>query len=226
MKKILILIVSIVLIGMFTTGIQAQSLTFKIGIFNPTANSDLWESNLDNLAFEKKDMQGQYYGLEYEQFMNPNFTVFIEGGHYTKEHYSFYRDYEYDDGSPIYQNLALQISSLELGFKFYPMSNRTRIAPFFGAAAGVYYWQYEQWGDFIDVVEGTVSEAEYVEASEYSFGFSGKAGILFRPTRNLGFSVEARYQFLKGDLEPFFEGFEKFDMNGFTLTAGFSIYFR
>jgi hypothetical protein len=222
----LILIVSLVLIGSFVTNVQAQSLTFKIGLFNPTLNSDIWEINMDNLAFDKKDLQGQYYGLEYEQAMSRNLSVFLEGGHYTKDHYSFYSDYEYDDGSPIYQNLALQVTSLELGFKFYPLGQRMRFAPYFGASGGIYYWQYEMWGDFIDVVEGTVDEDQYVEASAYTPGFSGKAGILFRPARNLGFTAEARYQYLKGELSSFFEGFEKLDMNGLILTVGFSINFR
>jgi opacity protein-like surface antigen len=210
----------------FTSALKAGSLNFKAGIYNPFTKSDLWEINMENLAFDKQDAQDKLFGLEFEHFVGRNLSFTIEGVYYETEHYSFYRDYEYDDGSPIYQNLALSIGGLEAGVKFYPVGRRMRFSPYIGGGAGVYYWQYEQWGDFIDFFDDTVAEDEYAEASAYTVAFNVKAGFVYRLSRGFGISFEGRYIGLKGNLSEFFEGFEKFDMTGWGVTIGANLFFR
>ncbi|MCP5047998.1 MAG: porin family protein [bacterium] len=226
MKKLSLLTMVFFMISGLAMNTHAQSLNFKIGLFQPSLQSDLWEINMENLAFEKQDLQGRYFGVEYEHFLGKNLSIALEGGYYSKEHYSLYRDFEYDDGSSIFQNMALEIFVMEVDFKFYPMGHRTRFFPYFGAGGGVYRWKYEQWGDFIDFEDNTVMEDEYLESSAYTPGFNAKAGFVLRPSRQLGISVEARYQSVKGELSSFFEGFEKLDLSGFTVTAGIHIFVR
>jgi outer membrane protein W len=225
MKKSVLLTVMLVFTGL-TLNAQAGSLNLKIGLFHPALESDLWQINMENLAFDKADMQGKYYALEYEYFVARNLSVSIEGGYYQQDHFTFYRDYEYDDGSEIPQNIALEIAGLELGFKFYPMGHRQRFFPYLGAGGGLYYWKYEQWGDIIDFENDVVYQDEYAETSTYTPGFNAKAGFVFRPSRSMGIAFEGRYQFLKGELSSFFEGFEKLDMSGFGFTIGFNLYMR
>jgi len=204
--------------------VQAQGFNFKVGIFYPKMESDLWVTNMENLTMSKQDMQAVYYGLEYENFINRYMSVSIEGGYYEKEHYASYRDYEYDDGSPIEQNVGLQIYSLEAGMKIYPLGQRVRFCPYFGGGAGLYYWKYKQWGDFINFDSGTVSEGEYAETSAYTPGANLKGGFILRLKRNFGIVLEAQYQYLKGELSSSFEGFEKLDLNGFKVIAGINFF--
>ena len=209
--------------------LNGQSLNLKIGLFHPSLNSDLWEVNMENLAFEKQDMLSEYYGIEYEHFFGSQISFSLEGGYYKKELYSMYKDFEYDDGSPIYQNLALKITSIEADFKFYPVSHRRKFYPFLGAGIGMYYWKYEQWGDFLifdgnEVVD--VLEGEYLETSTYTAGFNAKGGFVFRFNRQWGISFETRYVHLKGDLSAFFQDFEKLDLGGFTFNLGVNFFLR
>lgn len=224
MKKIFLIMLSLAMLN--TLGLNAQSLTLKIGLFHPAMKSDLWDINMENLAFDKQDMVDKYYGMEYEHFLGNNLSFSVEGGYYEKEHYSMYRDFEYDDGSPIYQNVALKITSMEVDFKFYPVSHRQKFYPFIGAGVGMYYWKYEQWGDFIDFEYDTVLEDEYLETSTYTPGFNAKAGFVFRFKRKFGVSFEARYTHLQGNLSSFFEGFEKLDLGGFTFNFGVNFFLR
>jgi hypothetical protein len=229
MKKLLLtLLFSVILMtGMSNTVLHSQSFNLKIGMFHPNMESDLWEQNMIDLALQKQDMRAAYYGLEYEQFLNRYISLSVEGGYYNKEHLSFYRDWEYDDGSPIYQNLALRIVSVEADLKLYPLGYQNRITPYLGGGAGMYFWKYEQWGDFIiDPDLGMVSEDEYAETTTNTFGFNAKAGIVMRFGRGMGVSLEAKYQFVKGELSSFFEGWEKFDLSGFTYTIGINLYLR
>ena len=228
MKKILLtlLFTLIMMIGVNSSALYGQSFNFKIGMFHPRMQSDLWEENMINLALEKQDMRGAYYGAEYEHFMNRYISFALEGGYYYQEHFSFYKDWEYDDGSPIYQNLALRIISVEAGIKLYPLGHRKRFFPYVGGGAGMYFWKYEQWGDFIDFQSGTVSEDEYAETTTNTVGFNAKAGIVMRLSRNLGVAFEGKYQLVKGELSAFFEGWEKFDLSGFSYTLGINFYIR
>jgi hypothetical protein len=137
MKKIFFVFLLIITIGLFSLKAQ-NNLNFKIGLFVPSLSSDLWDVNIENLTFNKEDFRDVYYAMEYEFFINRKLSLSFETGRYKHEEYSMYRDYEYDDGSPIYQNLSLKITSFELNFKIYPMGTRARIYPFIGGGGGLY----------------------------------------------------------------------------------------
>jgi outer membrane protein W len=178
---------------------------------------------MENLAFNKQDMLASYYGLEYESYFSRNLSFTIEGGYYEKTHYSQYSEYEYDDGTPIFQNLSLEILSLELDLKIYPIGHQRYFCPFIGAGVGIYHWKYEQWGEFINFDDDTVEEG-YADTSTYTPGFNVKGGFTFRIRRSVGISFEAKYQYLKGELSSFFEGFDKLDLNGVLFNLGINFY--
>jgi hypothetical protein len=71
----------------------------------------------------------------------------------------------------------------------------------------------------------TVQEG-YAETNTYSMGFNGKAGIGIRLGHYFGLIFQAKYQYLKGQLSSFFEGFEKLDLSGFHYSLGFCFFFR
>lgn len=231
MKRVsLLIILSVVMLSFLPLDARrfpiyrSQSVNLKIGLFQPAMNSDLWDINMENLALNKQDMQNIYYAVEYELFFNPIFSLSLEAGHYNKEHYSQYKDYEYDDGSPIYQNLALRITSFEFDLKIYPIGHKYTFNPYIGAGLGIHSWHYEQWGDFIHFDDMTVEEG-YADTRTYTLGFNAKAGFLFKITRSVGISFETRYLYLKGQLSSLFEGFNKFDLSGMTFNFGLNLFF-
>ncbi len=221
MKRLSSVILSLAIITCIPA--NAQSLNLKIGLWNPDMNSDLWDTNMENLALNKQDMRDPIYALEYEMFFQRRFAVTFELAHYEKEHYSAYKDYEYEDGSPINQNLALTITSVELNLKIYPTTYQRMFNPFIGAGVGIYHWVYEQWGDFINFDDFTVQEG-YADTSTYTAGLNARAGFVLRFRKSVGFSFEARYQYLKGQLSSLFDGFEKLDMNGLALYIGLNLF--
>ncbi|MCK4890748.1 MAG: hypothetical protein KAS21_05960 [Candidatus Aminicenantes bacterium] len=223
MKKIFLISILVLFFG--ASFISGQSLNFKIGIFSPMLESDLWEVNKENLYFSNEDLQSIYYGVEYEHFIGRHFSMAFEAGTFEKTVYSQYKDYEYDDGSPIYQDLFLSISGIEANIKIYPIGHRKVFNPYIGAGVGVYFWEYEQWGDFIDFNTWEVYEG-YGYTEKYSAGFNFKGGFVFRFKRHMGISFEAKYQYLKGQLSNLFEGFEKLDLSGLTLNIGLNLFFR
>jgi len=222
MKKVTLMIcITVLAAGL----LSAQSLNLKIGIFKPAIASDLWEINLENLAFKKADMLAAYYAAEYEVFMGRRASFTLEIGDYSRTINSEYRDYTWEDGAPIYQNLSLRITPMEVGLKLYPAGHRGIFNPFAGVGVGLYKWTYEQWGDFINFETMDVYEGHAI-TDTYSFGFNGRLGFVYRFSRSFGVLIEGRYQYLKGELSGDFEEFEKLDLSGFSAVLGLNIYFR
>jgi len=217
----------LVLLLVIATGLQlsAHQLTLKVGLFQPQLNSDLWDINRENLAFDTADMLEGTFAAEYEYFLDQRLSLAFETSTYSKTHYSQYSDWVHEDGSPIFQNLALRITSFELAIKLYPFGHRPVLHPFLGLGGGLYAWRYEQWGEFIDFNDMSVSDG-YAETETYTLGASGRAGFGFQFNPLFGLMVEAKYQYLKGRLSSFFEGFESLDLSGFTYQLGLTFRFR
>ena len=203
----------------------AQSVNFKVGLFFPRMQSDLWETNLENLTLSRPDMVNAYYGGEYEFYFDRHASFSLEVGSYARSYYAQYRDYTFQDGSPIFQNVSLRIVPIEASLKFYPLGHRTRFFPFIGAGAGVYAWTYQQWGSFINFQDDSVNEG-FAETRRFAFGLNGRLGLVFRFHSRLGIALEGKYLGLRGRLSEFFQDFEPLDLGGFSANASFNIYLR
>ncbi len=208
------------------TGILfSQSLNLKIGLFVPRMQSDLWEINLENLTFSKSDMMNVYYAGEYEMYLDGYTSFSLELGSYTKNIYAEYRDYTYASGEPVYQNISLRLTPIEANFKYYPLGHRHTVLPFIGAGAGVYAWTFQQWGDFINFTDNTISQGS-AETRRFSFGLNGRAGMVFRIQPRFAIALEGKYLYLKGKLSEDFQGFDSLDLGGFTVNVSVNIFFR
>jgi hypothetical protein len=203
----------------------SQSVNLKLGLFIPQLRSELWDVNLENLTFSKSDMINAYYSGEYEFYFDRHASFSVEVGSYTRTIYAQYRDYTFEDGAPIFQNISLRIVPVEANLKYYPMGHRYAIFPFIGVGAGVYAWTYQQWGDFINFEDDSVNEG-LAETRRFGFGLNGRCGMVFRFHPRLAFTLEGKYQYLKGHLSENFQGFNQLDMGGFTVNAGINVYFR
>ena len=228
MKKFTLLIVLFLTVGFFQ--LNGHSFNLKVGLFYPSMDSDLWDDNIYNLAFNKQDMVDGYYGLEYEHFFGKTFSLSVEGGYYSQTVFTMYKDFEYDDGSPIEQDITLKLFSFEVDFKLYPAGHKKKFCPFVGAGLGMYHWKYIQGGDFLYFDEqGEVYDLEEnVEAytSAWTPGFNARAGFVVKFRRSFGLSFEMRYIALKGNLSALFEGFEKFDLGSFSFSIGLNFSFE
>jgi hypothetical protein len=178
-----------------------------------------------NLAFNKTDMRNAYYGAEYEVFLSRYTSFSLEVGSYSKDVYTQYRDYTYEDDSPIFQNISLRITPIEANMKFYPLGRRSMFFPYFGVGVGLYAWTYQQYGDFVIFPDAYIQEG-FAETKTVSFGFNGRAGLVYRFLPYMALAIEGKYQYLRGELSGYFEGFESLDLGGITATVGVNFYFR
>ena len=203
----------------------SQSINLKIGLFLPQLKSDLWETNMHNLTFAKPDMINTYYGGEFEFSLNRFTTVSFELGSYNRNIEAEYRDYTYENGSPIYQFLSLRLTPIEFNLKYYPLGHRGSVFPFIGAGAGICAWVYQQSGAFINFEDDTISEG-FAETRRFALGVNGRVGLVFRFQSRLALALEGKYTYMRGRLSEYFQGFDPIDLGGFTVSASVNVYFR
>ncbi len=209
----------------FTSLLPAQQINVKFGLFSPFQKSDLWEDNLYNLSFEKKDFNNMVFSVEFQQQVHNHFSVYIEGGSYSKSVSADYRDYEYGDGSLILQTMDISITSIETGIKINLLPYRSKFSPFVAAGAGLYLWNYKQYGDFIDFNDNMDIYEGFADQDAVTLGFHVKGGFSIRFSRGFGFIVEGKVHWAQGDLGKWFEGFEPLDLSALSLLTGFQFYF-
>lgn len=217
--------VCLAVFGLASGLLSSQSISMKIGLFVPQLRSELWEINLENLTFGRADMTNVVYSGEYEFYFDRHVSLALELGSYSKTVFAEYKDYTMENGAPIYQNLSLRIVPIEACLKLYPLGHRRGVSPFLGFGAGVFAWTYQQWGDFINFEDGSVTGG-FAETRRFGFGLNGRLGLVFRFQSRLAFLLEGKYQYLKGRLSEYFQDFDRLDMGGFTANAGIIIYFR
>ena len=82
--------------------------------------------------------------------MAKNLELGIHVDGYGKTIETSYRDYVRPEGDEIYQTLKLDIVPFGLTVRLVPTSKRTKVAPYIGGGIDLFYWKYEEWGDFID----------------------------------------------------------------------------
>jgi hypothetical protein len=219
------MVICLAILGLGSGILFSQSVNMKIGLFAPAMKSDLWQINLNNLALSRSDMLNVYYAGEYEMFLNRHTSFSFEVGSYVRSVLSQYRDYTYENGDPIFQNIQLRLTPVEANIKLYPMGRRYRVFPFIGAGIGAYAFTYQQWGDFINFQDNSINSG-LAETRRFAFGLNGRIGLVFRFQSRLAFALEGKYQYLKGKLSGYFQGFNSLDLGGFTANASINIYFR
>ncbi len=211
MKKIVTIFSLLTLLTVFSFG---GAFKVKFGLYSPNCNSDIWEINFENLYLEKADFKTSFVSLEYEQLIDRNIAVTFEIGEIERDEVaSEYRDYTYEDGSPIAQAVYYKIDFYEFGLKFYPVPRRAKVFPFIGLSGGLYHYIYNQYGEFIDFESMTVFDGDFL-ADQYAFGFAISGGINIKLSRRTYVGIEGKYLSLKGDLGSEFEGFEPIDFSG------------
>lgn len=251
MKKILITLFLVLLL--LPLAASANIFTIRYGYFVPRMSGgpdSLWNIEFENMSFKKSAYQGGMLGLAYEFFMNRNLSLVLSVDFYNRQKGGWYLDYtkyQIDDmffafpdlfGGSIVHTFEVSQTPISLSVKITPLGRRVRFVPYFGGGVGLHLWTVRIQGEIIDFSdpwiysdpEGdiTVYPVYYAlleEQNKISIGYNAFAGVMVpvgsRTTLDLGF----RYNFLKGTFRDSFEGFEDFDLNGYSLVIGLNFWF-
>jgi hypothetical protein len=205
------------------------ALIFKLGSFFPEGGSDLWQSNVDTFDFNVSDFNYVMGGVELDLGLNSYLDVAVGFDGYSRSVGSRYVDFVREDGTDIVQSFKLKVLPITGGIRFLPIRKFHRFIPHVTAGAGLYYFNYEEAGEFVnlmsmEIIPGTFGESgitpgAYAGAAlEYMFSSGidpGQGWFVFAEFRRHWASAE-----LGGDFEK-----EEIDLGGSQLAFGVSLRF-
>jgi hypothetical protein len=210
---------------------SASGLDIRLGAFFPNANSNLFLDDESLYFVQKSDWVGFTGGVEYNHVLAKNFEVAVHVDGYGRSIDTSYRDWMRDDGTEIFQTLRLQIVPFGVTVQFVPTRKRTKVAPFLGGGADLFYWKYEEFGEFIDFFDPDLPiYADHFIADGVTFGFHATGGVRFYLNRDFALVVRGNYQWAEtdmgGDFSPNEPGFiNRIDLSGASVTFGLHIRF-
>ena len=215
-------------IGLFLfapAGAFASGLELRLGGFGPRGNSNLF-SDVDELfGAQRRDFRGFTGGIEYTHDLGDHLELGVHLDGYGRTVFTSYRDFEREDGSPIFQDLRLHIVPLGASVRFLPAGRRARVSPYLAAGGGVYFYRYEEQGEFIDFFSEDLDIRTDAFVSEGAApGFHVAGGLRVGVNHDFSVTGEVRYQHARTRMEDDFSE-NRLDMSGTSVTLGVHIRF-
>jgi hypothetical protein len=241
MRKVLMLSAAVLMLLPLTAIAQDDeyvplkmgTISFRIGGFWPSADSDLWATNFADLTLEKGDFNNYIVGVEFNWFASRMLTLGVAFDYYKKTNSSNYRDYTDQDGNELMQDITLEVMPITVTAKLTPLGNGapgyrggrgSPIVPWVGGGVGVYAFKYEEFGEFIDFSDFSIIEGDFLTESA-AFGLHVAGGVVVPIGFDWDVFGEVRYAVVKGGLSEDFLGFEPLDLGGMSALFGFSYRF-
>jgi hypothetical protein len=198
------------------------------------ASGDLFSFVRDQLtiggsAFNRPTFGGQL-GIRVKPRIS--FTADVDWGRSSTN--SEYRHFIGTDQLPVSQTTALTQSNVSLSVRFDVTSAGQRISrlawiprrfvPFVGAGGGLSYYDFTQYGEFVDYTDRSIFRNTF-DSTGWTPSGHLLAGADVEVWRKVYLTVEARYLWAHGDLGADFKGFDGIDLSGFHWTSGINVVF-
>jgi opacity protein-like surface antigen len=191
----------------------------------PRADSILFDDSVTLYQVEKKDFIGAFGGIEFAKGLSSNFELGLSIDGYGREIPTFYRDFTRPSGREIDQTLRLVIVPASAILRVMPGGRYRTITPYAGVGVAAMFWQYEEFGDFIDFgSEDLPVVFDSFKSTGTTVGLVLNAGLRYRI--NEDFQVTADFRnfsgkdTMGGDFAP-----NEIDVSGAAFTLGFRLNF-
>ncbi len=170
MKKSLILFLALIFLApnLICSGV----VSFRIGYFIPRADSDLWETEFEQMTFTKSQFQNTNFSFTYEYFFTQQISLTLGIDSYNKNKVGQYigfvglDDFYYDPVTDEFMDFAfpddyigdyfpahtfnVSITPIQLSLKLTPLGRKGKFIPYIGGGIGFYVWRLRLMGDMID----------------------------------------------------------------------------
>lgn len=195
----------------------------RAGLFQPEGDSEYWlEKELD-FTGDIDDFENVSIGGDYLWSLGRQTGVLFSGSYFEGDSTNSYRDFVDNFGNRIRHDTTLQVSSLTAGFHFQFTGPDAMVIPYLAAGGGLYFWNLEEAGDFIDFGPNPPEVfSARLESDGVAPGYFGLLGIEVPFGRTVSFFAEGRWTQADDELEGDFEDFGDIDLSGRELSAGLS----
>lgn len=217
---------TLVMLSVLPENALAGAIDVRLGAFIPRESSNLFSDDRDLYTVEKHDWNGLTGGVEYSGRVAPNLELGVHVDGYGRTLDTVYRDFTTDTGRDIAQTLKLQIVPVGVTLRLIAGGRRSAVVPYFGVGADLYYWRYEEFGDFIDFDDASfpIIEDSFVSDGMTAGGHVA-AGVRVRLSHDFSLVGEGRYHLApKVEMGDDFQG-NTLDLRGWSATLGVHVAF-
>lgn len=203
----------------------AGGLDLRLGAFWPNADSNLFDDDSELYFVTDGDWVGFTGGAEYSMKLADNLELGFHLDGYGKHVDTAYRDFVRDDGSDIRQTLELDTAPLGFTLRLIPTGRRAKVAPFVGVGGDMIFYEYKEYGDFVDFFDPTLPVIfDSFRSDGLAWGFHATGGVRVFVSDDVAIVGEARYIVAKDDMDDDFRG-NRIDLGGVFATLGVHIRF-
>jgi outer membrane protein with beta-barrel domain len=210
---------------------HADDLDLRLGGFAPRADSNLFRDDSELYTVSNHDWRGFSGGAAYYFRLRRGLSLGLSLDGYGQTIDTIYRDFEHSNGANIPQSLKLTVVPLGVSLRFAP-GRPNQVTPFMTVGADLFFYRYEEFGEFIDFQDPTLPILpDHFISSGTEFGFHVSGGLRVPINHDFGVVGEVRYQFAHEDRlgEDFLPQPGQLplqlDLSGFTATVGVNIRF-
>jgi len=204
---------------------SASGLEVRLGGMLPRADSILFDDDLALYQVEKNDFAGAFGGIEFTKGLSSNIELGLSIDGYGREIPTFYRDFTRPSGREIEQTLRFVIVPASAIVRVHPGGRYRTWTPYVGAGVAAMFWQYEEFGDFIDFdASGQPVVFDSFKSTGSTTGLVLNAGLRYRINEDFQVTADFRNfmgkQKMGGDFAP-----NEIDVSGAAFTIGFRLNF-
>jgi opacity protein-like surface antigen len=203
----------------------AGGLDLRAGAFFPRAESNLFDDDTELYTIDKNDWVGFSGGAEYNLNLSDNVELGLSVDGYSRTKDTVYRDFTRPSGREIEQTLKLTTVPVGATLKYVFNARRGAFTPYVGVGADIVYYEYEEFGDFIDFNSNDLDVVgdDFFDSGAAP-GFHAVAGLRFPLGDDFSLTAEGRYLWAKKDMGEDFRQNE-IDLSGPSATIGLNIRF-
>jgi opacity protein-like surface antigen len=195
---------------------------------------DIYDFFRENLTIEEGDFDTFLFGAD-GGFAVANRVDLVGGFEISRSSVSSeYRDYVDENDFPILQDTRLTIVPVTLSVKLYvtPRGRAvsrhafvpSKVRAYVGGGGGFVWYELEQVGDFVDVVDLTIFNSAF-RSSGWGFATQAFGGVEVGLSPKWFVYAEGRYLWSDADLGEDYVGFEPIDLSGARVGGGIGFTF-
>jgi hypothetical protein len=204
---------------------SAGGLDVRLGAMWPSADSILFDDDAELYFVSDGDWVGFTGGAEYNMKLVDNLELGFHIDGHGKKVDTAYRDFVREDESDIRQTLELAIVPMGVTLRLVPTGRRAKIAPFVGVGGDVVFYEYKEYGDFIDFFDPELPVIfDSFQSDGVTVGVHVTAGVRFYVSDDFAVVGEARYLWAEDDMDEDFRG-NRIDLGGIAATLGVHVRF-
>ena len=203
---------------------QADSFTLRLGYLSPGGESRLWSENVATFDYVVNDFNGLFGGAEFDVELNEFLDLAVGADGYHRSVASRYRDFVRDDGTEVVQDLSLSVVPITIGARFFPMGKFHVLLPYVAGGVGLYPFEYQERGEFIDFQTADIFGATYRDRG-VGTGVFAAAGLEASLTPRVFVMGEYRRHFASAGHGGDFGNYGDFDLDAGQLSLGFTFRF-